>query len=471
MPVSRLLKTHLRQVLKLEEAATRRLLATYRAAELELAGRLAQLDAEGKDSTFTAQHLALIRAQVDSALRVFWQAGGRDLRAAYEQAIATGSTQALAEIVDLERRLGPVERPLTSLPLADRIEATMPVVPAQQVAFLADDQNLLLSRFRDGAFQAVSRELSLSTLMGESTSQAARRVGTVMAGQRYQLERIARTEINHAANVGHMNTVQTVADEFPEMGLKKQWSAHLDSRTSGRCRGLHLQVRQVGEEFVARDGWRGQFPVAHPNCRSRVMPYSERWEARSVKKIAEQSPSTSGNPEQDSRPTPGARKAAEKSNEKRGFTPAPDLTRAEAAQARAAAANFASRQVKPDRRVIGREYQGRTIGQRENSLTAHAAKRVLAEEQWAPGTTPQQYLADLRAAAAHPQARVVQYERDGQQFIGILAPNTVPDERRGESPEAHVYVVYSETHGTILSGYMASGPEALKIGENPRWIK
>lgn len=289
MPVSRLLKAHLRQILGLEEAAVRRLFGVYRQAELEIAGRLQALQATNAEGTFTAQHLAIIRAQIDDALRVMWQAQGRDLRQAFTEAIATGARQAHAEIVDLEQRYG-------EPPLAARVETVPPVVPAQQVAFLADDQNLLLSRFRDGVFRDTSRELSLSVLMGESIPQAAQRVGRVMAGQRYQLERIARTEINHAANVGHFHTIQTVASEFPEMGLKKQWSAHLDMRACRTCRSLHLQVRATGEQFQAANGWRGQFGPAHPNCRCRVMPYSDRWEARSVKKLASESYGTPRNP-------------------------------------------------------------------------------------------------------------------------------------------------------------------------------
>lgn len=294
MPVSRLLEAHFRQILGMEEAAVRRLFAVYRQAELELGARLAQMDASGREQTFTAQHLALIRAQVDSGLRQFWAAGGRDLREAFEEALRTGAAQAHAEIVDLERRFGvdDPDRPLTSLPLADRVQVSMPVIPAQRVAFLADDQNLLLARFRDGVFREVSRELSLSALTGESISQASRRLSKVMKGERYQLERIARTEINHAANVGHFHTIQAVADEFPEMGLKKQWSAHLDGRECSACRSLHLQVRAVGKEFEASNGWKGHYGPCHPNCRCRVMPYSERWEARSVKKIADEGPGT-----------------------------------------------------------------------------------------------------------------------------------------------------------------------------------
>jgi hypothetical protein len=55
-------------------------------------------------------------------------------------------------------------------------------------------------------------------------------------------------------------------------------------------------VRATGEEFQASNGWRGHFGPCHPNCRCRVMPYSERWEARSVKKIADEAPGTRRNP-------------------------------------------------------------------------------------------------------------------------------------------------------------------------------
>jgi SPP1 gp7 family putative phage head morphogenesis protein len=316
MPISRLLETHFRQILRLEDKAVKDLFRTYRDTRAELVERLQALDAQDAGNTFTAQHLALVLAQVDSALRVMWQAHGRSLGEAFREALGTGARQELDEIVDLEGRFGIAT-------LAARIATILPVIPVHTVTILAQPLNLLLSRFKDGVHTQVARGLAASVAMGESISKAARRLGKTMDAERYQLERIARTEINHAANYGHFDTVQSVGEKFPEMGLQKQWSAHLDGRTSARCRGLHLQVKPAKEEFVARDGWRGLYPPSHPNCRSRVMPYCARWESSSVKKIDDQAAGSAANPLEDSNPTSADRKSAARSNERRGFIPTP----------------------------------------------------------------------------------------------------------------------------------------------------
>jgi len=63
-----------------------------------------------------------------------------------------------------------------------------------------------------------------------------------------------------------------------------------------------------------------------------------------------------------------------------------------------------------DRRVppseCGVSYLGQTLAARVDSFTYHLFKRVVIEEQWAPGTTGDEYLQDLRRAAVDSEARV-----------------------------------------------------------------
>jgi len=73
---------------------------------------------------------------------------------------------------------------------------------------------------------------------------------------------IARTEINRAENMGHI-------DGARQSGLKlmKQWDAHLDKRTSQVCKDLNGKKIPMNDKFK----WRGQefdAPPAHVNCRS-----------------------------------------------------------------------------------------------------------------------------------------------------------------------------------------------------------
>lgn len=315
MALSRLLKTHLREILRLERRSVAALLPIYEQAARELTDKLIALDREGRGDTFTAQHYAAILAQLRSVLGFMRARAADTLRDEFMSAMEMGRQQGLAEIIDLERRFGDPE-------VAAKVNRILPVIPAQQAALLAEPQALLLSRFSGGIFTAISRELAVAMVTGESIQKAARRLAKVMEGERWQLERIARTEINQAANYGHFSTLQDVGREFPEMGLQKQWSAHLDGRTSRRCRGLHLQVRDIDQEFVAHDGWRGHFPPSHPNCRSRILPFSARWESFRRKR-ADTRPGSVSNPLAESDPTAGDRLQAERSNERRGFSLAP----------------------------------------------------------------------------------------------------------------------------------------------------
>lgn len=211
-------------------------------------------------------------------------------------ALATGGTQQVAELAELEARFG-------SLATSELVALIQPIIPAAATAALADASTLLISRFRNEVQYNVSQALAQSVVQGEGIAQAARRLGRSMDGEQWRLERIARTEIGNAMNAGHQATIEQVAAQFPEMGLQKQWSAHLDSRTSARCRGLHLQVRETAQLFTAQDGWQGMNPPAHPNCRSRVVAYSPRWERTGSQKVAEQGAGTSRNQELTSRPT------------------------------------------------------------------------------------------------------------------------------------------------------------------------
>lgn len=308
MALSPLIQEHLRELLRLEESAVTRLIAPYRQAQAELTQRLLLLEAQGSGDTFTAVRLALMQQQVEAVMAALTAQQAGSLRESVAAVLERGATQGRDEIADLEARLGDSR-------VAELITAIQPVIPAEATAAIASAPNLLITKFTGEVQVVVARTLAQSVLQGESTAQAARRLNQAMGGERWKAERIARTEINQAMNVGHHAVIDQVAQTFPEMGLKKQWSAHLDLRTSRRCRGLHLTIEDSGGLFRARDGWQGLHPPAHPNCRSRVVAYSPRWEASSPQRIREQEVDTPRNPERLSRPTRADRASAQRSNQ------------------------------------------------------------------------------------------------------------------------------------------------------------
>ena len=76
-------------------------------------------------------------------------------------------------------------------------------------------------------------------------------------------------------------------------------------------------------------------------------------------------------------------------------------------------APFSQQVVDVDPLDQGRTYLGRTLGSKEDSLSYHLFKRVLVQREWAAGTTPAQYVADLHSAAVHPLSRLVLYRLRG----------------------------------------------------------
>ncbi|MDO8674119.1 MAG: hypothetical protein Q7O66_22125, partial [Dehalococcoidia bacterium] len=74
---------------------------------------------------------------------------------------------------------------------------------------------------------------------------------------------------------------------------------------------------------------------------------------------------------------------------------------------------------KADRGIV---YGGLLLGARSDAWTYHLVKRVVVERQWAVGTSAEQYLADLRAAVRHDEARLVVFKRRGGNMAATVTP-------------------------------------------------
>ncbi|HET7037316.1 MAG TPA: hypothetical protein VFI42_16645 [Thermomicrobiaceae bacterium] len=138
---------------------------------------------------------------------------------------------------------------------------------------------------------------------------------------------------------------------------------------------------------------------------------------------------------------------------------------------RMATAPFNQQVVRVPTRIRGVSYQGQTLGTQADSLFLHLVRRVVEDQQWALGTTEQEYLADLRAAIRDPAARLLVYERQGGPIAVILAPSNVPPSRRGPTALPLFVVVYSADHGSLISGYLASSQVAVNVPGDARWLR
>ncbi len=121
----------------------------------------------------------------------------------------------------------------------------------------------------------------------------------------------------------------------------------------------------------------------------------------------------------------------------------------------------------------GLAFQGRAILDREDALTCHLIKRVVADRQWTEDTSAADYLADLRRAVRAPAARPALYTRRGGRIAVTLTPtaDAVPNDRRAASSLPEILVVYSADRGMIITGYQVSSLSQTGIPAEARWLQ
>lgn len=118
---------------------------------------------------------------------------------------------------------------------------------------------------REETANNLRKELSQSLLNIESVSQMQERVVKVMEVTTNRARMIARTEMNRAENMGHIDGARQSGVKF-----NKKWHSNIDSRTSPICRHLNGQIIPIDEKFVY-EGKEYDIPPAHVNCRSTIL--------------------------------------------------------------------------------------------------------------------------------------------------------------------------------------------------------
>lgn len=188
-------------------------------------------------------------------------------------------------------------------------EGTVQPIPLQEAALLADGKKLLWPRFESSAEKyaagigertkfhlAVSR--ARAETIDELTNRLQRHLPDVFRGNRWDAERLGRTESLNSYNEAHRLAVEQAHEEDPT--IRERWDATYDFRRCPMCASLDGQVIDPtkGEKYVAR--WftkskkRGlkqhvlviEKAPAHPCClpgsalvssRSRIAAVSKRW--------------------------------------------------------------------------------------------------------------------------------------------------------------------------------------------------
>jgi hypothetical protein len=182
-----------------------------------------------------------------------------------------------------------------TIPRNSKFWEPLPTLPLEAIAIERSKFADLIHGLTDAHRTLALREVRLSLALGEGTQKTIDRLlGTGLSGlqgrdgifrtARTRAETIARTVSNDLINRGALLGYQKLNQYFPELEMQKMWITTSDNRTSDRCASLVGQIRDLGENFQAFDGWTGLNPPSHPNCRSRIVSvtnrYKAEWEAK-----------------------------------------------------------------------------------------------------------------------------------------------------------------------------------------------
>ena len=122
----------------------------------------------------------------------------------------------------------------------------------------------------------MERRVAAAAAVGAKGDQLRKIRQDLAAGLRRQRARtIARTEANDAISRGLTESWKRAADAgLSPPGTKKRWVAMAgDDRISEICEDLDGQEVGLNENFSsgAGEGFTGEGPPAHPNCRSTMV--------------------------------------------------------------------------------------------------------------------------------------------------------------------------------------------------------
>lgn len=271
--VTILTKSHARDLLALEDRRVRQMRKLYEQARKEILAQLAETSKE----TFSFAQRSIVEAQITEGLRVLVQRMGVQGEMALDEHLALAVDQTLAEIALFE--------PKMREGATQRIRSGAAIRLTGPRALLAQQYRTSLQAHGSSVLREIQGRLGVHALKNSSwremaldiagkTRQPGKKPG-VLVDSVWKAERIVRTEMMNALDHGHRAALEEASGLVP--GLAQQWDAHLDERTSDICRSLHGKVAAVGKPFATVNGRAIYGPPAHPNCRSRRIPWHPDW--------------------------------------------------------------------------------------------------------------------------------------------------------------------------------------------------
>lgn len=213
-----------------------------------------------------------------------WEEAGQHLADTTELALTKGTTAAM------EVALRHAQQWWAEMEL--QFEGTVSPIALKEAAIIAHGEKALMKRIAGSAERYagqvgddIRRQIAVGLLRGEDIDKITKRLirlgGPRTAGieeglfTRYNhwANRLVRTEVVNAYNVGHEEAIAKIAKEDGDGGVMKRWDAALDGRVCLTCRAMNGELREPDEVFS--DG--APHPPDHPYCRCTVVAWRKEW--------------------------------------------------------------------------------------------------------------------------------------------------------------------------------------------------
>lgn len=264
-----IVESHIKRVLSLEDAQAEKILRQYREVRRELRDRLERTSA----TSFTAQHLRGVLAQVQGAIEALNARLSEGITAGADKAALLGVDDLLMEISSFDEEFTGAVTP---------INLNSALVAQDTAEFLVTKYETNLDAYGNDLMQQISNGLFSATLGETSYNDVVVRIGKFFQAEEWKLHRIVRTELHNIYNVGKLNGMGELVDQDIIPDLFKTLMHPMDGRTgkdSEYAASKHL-VARIDEPF--KYTWNGKkrvfmAPPDRPNDRAILVPYRKEW--------------------------------------------------------------------------------------------------------------------------------------------------------------------------------------------------
>jgi len=252
---------------KIQATAAKKVVQLLDEARKRIAARLAD-----QPSDFEQWRLPQLRAAITREMGVFQAAASRAVSAEADSAWSAGR-----DLVD-----APLEasgRVTVTAAMADLSTAQLTALQSFMVDRIADISAATVS--------AITRELGLVVIGGQSPSEAISKLSKIFAGNRERAITIVRTEIGRVFAIAAQERLTQAQAAVPK--LQKQWrrSGKIHSRPGHDA--IDGQIRNVDEPFEVVSPSGDVVKLMHPrdpaapvgetiNCGCESLPYMDEWD-------------------------------------------------------------------------------------------------------------------------------------------------------------------------------------------------